>query len=293
MPNIRDMTFDSNGILIQAVLMAPPGKGKTTLAGTFPRAVFWDFDGKIGVLRNPWFLRAFGLRSVEYETFPEPAISHGNIVPSAFDNACRYFDKWMSPNFINRADTFVVDSGTTLSMVARAKALYVLGKTKRSKTLDRKVEFAGMEVMEQTDWGAERSLVEQFIRMLLESKKNVLINVHEKEVVKNGVTQILPLFTGDSKVVIPAMVKDVWHLRDGVEANKLVRVLQAEPIGDYQLRSELGIDRIPEPTYDKIISRIKDRQVEALGLIKDLSLSEAQGASLTSVSQDTTVPAKV
>lgn len=264
MPNLQNFTFDEKA-KIKAIIMAPPGKGKTTLAGTFPRPNIIDFDGKVQVLRNPRFLKLFGARSIEYEQFPEPAIRDYRAIPIAFDNACRYFDTWMSPAKRDQFDTWVIDSGTSLSFVARAKALYVLGKASpkpRSNTLE-KAQQSGLALMEQSDWGAERSLVEQFCRMVLDSGKNVLINVHEKEIEKGGVTQTVPLFTGDSKVVIPSMVPDVWHLRDGVLDNKPCVKLVASAIGSYQIRSELGIDEILDPTYDKIVARIRELQRSA------------------------------
>ena len=63
LPNLKDFVFDENGI-IKAIVMSEPGKGKSTLAGTFPRPNFWDFDLKIGVLRNPRFLRLYGNKSI-------------------------------------------------------------------------------------------------------------------------------------------------------------------------------------------------------------------------------------
>jgi hypothetical protein len=283
-PNLNTFTFDKNGV-IKALLMAPPGKGKTTLALTFPRPNVMDFDGKVSVGRNPWFIKNFGIRSIEYEQFPEPAINNPKLIPVAFDNACKYFDKWMAPGFRDKFDTWIIDSGTSLSMVARAKGLYVLGKAGRSKT-NEKASQTGMAVMEYADWGAERSLVEQFCRMILDSGKNVIINVHEKEITKDGVMQTVPLFTGDSKTVIPSMVPDVWHLRDGVKDNKMIRVLVAEPIGSYQIRSELGIDRIEEPSYDKIVARIKQLQDEAV------ALTSGVGIGPTPASQPAIVAAK-
>lgn len=264
MPNLKDFKFDEN-TRIKAILMAPPGKGKTTLAGTFPRPNFFDFDAKIGVLRNPRFLNLYGSRSIEYKQFPEPAIRDYRAIPSAFDAACMYFDEWMKPAKRDQFDTWVIDSGTSLSFVARAKALYVMGSKPasggkpRSSTLTN-AQQSGLALMEQSDWGAERSLVEQFCRMVLDSGKHVLINVHEKEIEKAGVIQTVPLFTGDSKVVIPSMVGDIWHLRDGVVNNRAVIKLVANPIGTYQIRSELGLDEVYEPDYDKIVARIRALQ---------------------------------
>lgn len=288
MPNLRDFQFDQNGV-IQAIIMSPPGKGKTSLAATFPRPNFWDFDGKVEVARNPRFLKKYGVRSILYEKFPEPAVADPKKLPTAYANACRYFDLWMSPGKREQWDTAVIDSGTTLSMVARCQALHILGKLQRTKTLAKAQEF-GMEAMEQGDWGAERSLVEKFIKQLLDTGKNVLLLVHEKEIVKNGVTEIVPLFTGDSKTVIPAMFKDVWHLRPGIQNNQIVTKLVAEPIGNYQIRSELGITEILDPDYDKIAAQIRTRQQEALAVAASIS---GPGGIPVPATQGATVPAKI
>lgn len=284
MPNLNTYQFDKNAV-IQAIIMSPPGKGKTSLAATFPRPLFWDFDGKVEVARNPRFLRKYGVRSIIYEKFPEPAVADPKKMPTAYAKACLFFDEWTAPGKINQWDTAVIDSGTTLSIVARCQALMILGKLQRSKTLE-KAQLHGMEAMEQSDWGAERSLVEKFVKQLLDTGKNVLLLVHEKEVVKNGVTEIMPLFTGDSKTVIPAMFKDVWQLRPTIQNNQPAIKLVASPIGNVQVRSELGLDEVIDPDYEKIISRLHRLQDEAL-----LASKPVDGGIPSTVPQGTTVPA--
>lgn len=282
MPNLNTYQFDQNAV-IQAIIMSPPGKGKTSVAGTFPRPNFFDIDGKVEVCRNPRFIRKYGVRSILYEKFPEPAIANPRIVPTAYAKLCAYFEEWMSPGKRNQFDTWVIDSGTTLSLIARCQALMILGKLQRSSTL-KKAQEAGMEAMEQQDWGAERSLVEKFIKQVLDTGKNVLLLVHEKEIVKNGVTEIVPLFTGDSKTVIPAMFKDIWQLRPTMLENKPAIKLVASPIGYVQTRSELGLDEVVDPDYDKIITRLRSLQIDALSASGGIPAAAQQGA---------TVPAKV
>ena len=290
MPNLQDYKFDSN-LVIQAIIMSPPGKGKTSLACTFPRPNFFDCDGKIEVARNPRFLAKYGSRWIQYEKFPEPTIANPKIVPTAYEKMCRYFDDWMSPAKRNSFDTWVLDSGTTFSMLARCQALHILGKLNRSKTLEKAQQF-GMEAMEQSDWGAERSLVEKFVKQLLDTRKHVLLLVHQKEVTVNGVTEIMPLFTGDSKTVIPAMFKDVWHLRPTVVSNKPAMKLVAQPIGNYQIRSELGLDEIIDPDYDKIVARLRELQAQAIPPAPAASPTPAPVVGTpVAVSQGTTAPA--
>jgi len=282
MPNLQDFKFDSNAV-IQAIIMSPPGKGKTSLAATFPRPNFFDCDGKVEVARNPRFLRRYGSRSILYQKFPEPTIANPKIIPTAYGKMCSYFDEWMSPGKRDQFDTWVLDSGTTFSMIARCQALYILGKLQRSKTLE-KAQREGMEAMEQQDWGAERSLVEKFVKQLLDTGKHVLLLVHEKEVVKGGITEIVPLFTGDSKTVIPAMFKDIWRLTPWNVNNQPTMKLVASPLGNYQTRSELGLDEVIDPDYDKIVARLRQLQTEALS-------TSASGGIPAAASQSATVSA--
>lgn len=266
MPNIKDMTPDTS--IIQAVVMGVPGSGKTWLCGTFPRPNFLDFDGKVGVLRNPDFIRKYGVRSVEYETFTEKTRVQGIAFQhNAYDDACRYFDKWMAPSLRGTFDTWVIDSGTHLDEASRSKALIVLGGNKRSKTQDNATR-TGLVMMEFQDWGGQRSLTEQFIRMVRDSGKNLLVNVHQREEYGEGgiIVAVKPLFTGQSATIIPSMFKDVWHLRVQGAGVTSKRILSGEYDGITMARSELGIGVIENPDYDSIIARIRKRAAEAVAL---------------------------
>lgn len=277
MPNILEFKYDTTGIVIQAVIMAEPGVGKTVLAGTFPRPNVLDFDEKVMVMRNPEVVKKYGLRSVLYQSFPEKGRNSMGFVtvPNALDDACRYFDDWMKPGKRDQFDTWVIDSGTALSEVARNKALYILGAANRSKTFA-KAQSVGAAVMEQQDWGAERSIVEQFIRMVKESGKNVVVNVHIKEILSDAgvVIQRVPLFTGQSSKVIPSMFKDVWLYKNQGVGPTFKRILTSTPDGIDVIRSELGIGTLENPTYDSIISRIRSLQEEVAKQIpRDTSIS--------------------
>jgi hypothetical protein len=265
LPNTTEFKYDSNGIIIQTVVMSEPGVGKTVLACTFPRPNVMDFDEKVMVMRNPEVVKKYGLRSVEYQSFPEKGRnSMGFVVtPNALDDACRYFDLWMKPGKRDQFDTWIIDSGTALSEVARNKALQLLGAANRSKTFA-KAQMSGAAVMEQADWGAERSIVEQFIRMVKESGKNVVVNVHIKEITSDAgvIIQRVPLFTGQSSKVIPSMFKDVWLYKNQGVGATFKRILTSTPDGIDVIRSELGIGELINPTYDTIIERIKTLQDE-------------------------------
>lgn len=293
MPDLS--TLDMTEEAIQAVVMGRSGTGKTWLAGTFPRINVLDFDGKLGVLRNPGFVKSYGLRSIKYETFSDTKRLKGMAVDHfAFDAACAYFDEWMKPagkwrnlqtgeiepTSVNDFDTWVIDSGTSLTEVARNKALIVLGGSGRSKTFA-SAKATGMAVMEQQDWGAERSLVEQFVRMVRSSGKNVLLLVHEAETTnKDGILiSVKPLFTGQSKEIVQSMFKDVWGLKVQGVGTTLKRVLKTNYDGISSARSELGIGDIDNPDYDKIVSRIRELTTQA-NLAGHISPGETQPAKV-------------
>lgn len=282
MPNTKDLIPESS--IIQAVLMGAPGSGKTWLCGTFPRPNFFDFDGKVGVVRNPDFVKRYGIRSIEYGQFSENKRIKGiTFTHNAYDDACMYFDKWMAPALVGTFDTWVVDSGTHLDDASQNKALIVLGGSKRSTTQDRATK-TGLVMMEQQDWGGKRSLTEQFIRMVRDSGKNLIVNVHQKETYGEGgiLQSVQPLFTGQSTTVIPSMFKDCWYLKVQGAGVTSKRILIAEYDGITMARSELGIGTIEDPDYDKIIARIKSRAAEAL-----------TASTQSAVSQGTSVPAKL
>lgn len=288
MPNIKDMKVDDP--IIQAVMMGPPGVGKTWVAATFPgKIVVFDFDGKIGVTRNPDFVKKYGIRDIEYKTLSEAKRMKGIAMQhNAYDDACSYFDEWMRPGVRDSVNTFIIDSGTSLMEAAQNKAVMVLGGAPKgnSTTTFADAMKTGFLSLVGKDHGGQRSLTEQFIRMIKDSGKNVIVNVHQYETYDDNGTlvSVVPLFTGQSRQVIPAMFKDVWHLKVQGAGSTMKRILTAEYNGIYQARSELGIGIVENPDYDAIISRIRQRQAEAMKL-------SPQANPASGVPQGTQIPA--
>ncbi len=229
--------------------------GKTAGAGTFPRPNFIDMDQGIGTLVNPWWLDTYGYRpSVMYEQFPERA-KRIKGVPSAhnsFDDACRYFDacmnpkgaKWTSPStgavhevHPDMFDTWILDSGTTLSQAASLKGVILLGsKDMGGKPLSQtfaSAQATGLILPRQQDFGAERSMVEQFIDMLYGSGKHFVLICHEKEVYNEAgnLERIVPLLTGQSTERVPLKFDEVYNLRVQKAGTELNRYLQTKDDG--------------------------------------------------------------
>ncbi|MGH9061322.1 MAG: AAA family ATPase, partial [Acidimicrobiales bacterium] len=159
MPNIIDWTPAEK---LKVLVFAPSKTGKTFGAATFPRPNFIDCDKGIATLRNPEFTAKHGLRSVEYEQFSERNLNSRGVPTqhNAFDDACKYFDKCMKADFRDRFDTWVIDSGTTLSEMAMNKAIVLLGSKamKMSSATHEQAINTGLVYPKQQDYGSERSM---------------------------------------------------------------------------------------------------------------------------------------
>lgn len=246
---------------IQILVFGGYKTGKTWGAMTAPRPVVFDFDRGIATARNLDFVKSFGHRQIFYESF-NPVLS--GVVPKnheAFDNACRYFDEWMKPSGrwagqqVGREmfDTFVIDSATSLSELAQHKALIVLHGMKLSHAYSDAIK-TGVVIPRIQDYGSERSLVEQFIDMVLGSGKNVIVLCHEKEIMteSGAITGIVPLLTGKSSEVVPMKFDEVYNLRTKKEGNSIKRYLQTEPDGIRRVGSRYGVPNGSEWNWQTI-----------------------------------------
>lgn len=258
---------------VQILVYGAAKTGKTAGALTAPRPVVFDFDRGASTARNDWFVSKYGLRWVFYENFIEKKQEKGVVLAhNAFDDACRYFDEWMKPKGkwkdyevgVNQFDTFVIDSGTTLSEIAMNKAAIILGKMGLSKSHDQ-AQLHGVLVPKIQDYGSERSLVEQFIDMVRGSGKNVILICHEKEILSDsGALQgVVPLLTGKSAESVPLKFDEVYNLRVKKEGPNVVRYLQTQADGIRKVGSRYGM---PDgciwewDTVSKTLEKIKNQQ---------------------------------
>jgi hypothetical protein len=181
MPNTKDWVPSKQ---IQALVYGPSKVGKTFGAATFPRPNFIDMDAGIATVRNPEFITRHGKRDIEYEQFSEKSRNKAGVVTAhnAFDDACRYFDKWMEKGRVDTFDTWVVDSGTTLSEASMNKAIVLLGSKalSMSSNTHQQAIATGLVYPKMQDYGSERSMVEQFIDFMLDSGKHFVFICHEK-----------------------------------------------------------------------------------------------------------------
>ena len=259
MPN---MNVWKPGEKIQAMVIGRSKSGKTWGAGSWPRPNIIDFDDGHATLGQAAWRAKYGNRSIEYEVFKEKAFSAKGVVTAhtAFDDACAYFDKWMKPDKRDSFDTWVVDSGTTLTQVALNKAIILLGSKQLSVTsqTQNKALLTGAVYPVIQDWGAERSLVEQFVRQVKDSGKHVLFLCHEMDKVdENGiVTSIVPMLTGQSRESIPLMFDELWFLRVQKKGPETVRYLQTAPDGIRQCGSRYGVPDGTLYDYEAVIKSL-------------------------------------
>lgn len=253
---------------VQILVYGQAKTGKSWGALTFPRPVVIDFDKGVATARNPEFVAKYGVRNVFYETFTERKLLKG--IPqahNAFDDACRFFDEWMKKDGkwkdlntgkeyavgVDMFDTWIIDSGTTLSEFAQYKAVIVMGGMKLSKTHEEAVRH-GLIVPKIQDYASERSLVEQFVDMVKSTGKNVVLICHEKELTDdNGnVTGVTPLLTGKSTEAISLKFDEVWNLRVKKAGPNTVRYLQTVADGLRKVGSRYGVPNESQWDWDTV-----------------------------------------
>jgi hypothetical protein len=250
MPNTADWKPSS---LIQILVYGKSKTGKTFGAYTFPRPVVMDFDKGVATVRNPDFVKRWGIRNFPYEQFTEKDVNTVGIVKThnAFDDSCRFFDEWMKKK--DQFDTWIIDSGTSLSEKAQAKAVIVMGGLKLSKTHTEALR-EGILIPKIQDYGSERSLVEQFVTMILDSGKHVVFICHEKETVNEAgqLTGYTPLLTGKSTEAIPLKFDEVYRLRAFKQGMDIKRELTTHADGMSLVGSRYGVPDKSEWNYETI-----------------------------------------
>jgi hypothetical protein len=245
--------------------------GKTEGAATFPRPNFISFDpGGCLTLTSPGFKERHpevDLSQVQVQEFYERNVGRNGIVTAhnAFDDATEYFEAWMKPGggkwkspydgqtydcHPDKFDTWVIDSATTLYQAAQNKAIMLMGNPQfagkvLSTTYDKAKQF-GMIAPKIQDFGAERSLAEQFIRMVYDSGKHVILLCHEKEEYEGQgdnarIVGIVPLLTGQSVERVGLLFSDVLRLIGHPEGKGYKRYLMTVPSGVAKAGSRLEI----------------------------------------------------
>jgi len=264
------------GKLMRFFVWSKPKVGKTYGAATFPRPNFLSFDPNgISTLRGRDFLTNHRdlVKDIRYEVFTEKSRNAKGVITThtAFDEGCAYFDacmkptggKWKGENVgPDQFDTWVLDTCTTLSEVAMNKAAFLLG-TSQFKNLSQTHKQAletGLLVPKIQDYGAERSLVEQFVQMLLDTDKHVIILAHDREELNDAgaVVARTPLLTGKSVAVVGAKFDEIWMLKAEKSGPNMVRKLVTESDGVNMVGSRYGIRNGTAWNYTAIMNELNE-----------------------------------
>lgn len=244
--------------------------GKTAGAATFPRPriLSLDPDGAETLL-NPEMERLFGYSKNVVDVFvpkPDKRTNRGIATEfNVYDSACLYFDESMKKP--DSFDTWVLDSATSLGEAARTKGIILLGGTQlgpkpMSNTQANAIK-TGMLLPRLQDFGAERSLLEQFVDMLLDTDKHVVVLAHEKDIYEGEgddarLVGIGPLFTGQSMERVPLKFSEVYNLRSKKEGQAFKRFIQTSPDGIRACGSRRGIPDGTEWNYNALTAALKN-----------------------------------
>lgn len=247
--------------------------GKTVGAATFPRPRIIELDpqGEESLV-NPQLEAKYGFSKNVVDVFiPKEDKRNARGVPMefvSFDQCCNYFDESMKKP--DTFDTWVLDSATSLIKAATAKAAILLagGNAFTKKPISytwQSAKDTGLFLPKLQDFGAERSMTEQFVDMLLDSDKNVIVICHEKEVWEGEgadahMTEVVPLLTGQSVDRIPVQFSEIYNLRSKKEGAGIKRYLQTQPDGLRACGSRRGIPNETEWTYSAITAALKTIQ---------------------------------
>lgn len=242
---------------VKALVFSPSKSGKTFGAGTFPRPNFMDFDNGMRTLVGRDFLTKHGFKpDVMFHTFLEENRTSAGVVKlaNAFDEATQYFEECMKPKGkwkgkdVGRDmfDTWVVDTGTTLADAAMNKGMILLGGAgfagAKSNTHAEGIKH-GLVVPKKQDYGAERSMVEQFVQRVHDADKHVLFLCHRKEITTDEgvIKEIVPLLTGKGVETVCLMFDELWYLDTFKSGPGLERKLITQSDGIKKVGSRLGI----------------------------------------------------
>lgn len=266
MPNTKDLIV---GNAVQVLAYGKPKTGKTFGALTFPRPNVIDFDRGIVTAKNPAFVAKYGLRDILYQEFFDSDLTNRGVARThnAFDEACKYFDEWMGPGKRDQFDTWVVDSGTSLIKASSNKGVVLLGERSKPLGITSGTHAAGVMhgviYPKQQDYGVERSMTEQFVRMVKDSGKHFVFICHERiDMDDDGtITAIAPRLTGGSVEAVGAMFHEIWNIQAIGAPPNMIRQAITEPIGKRVAGSRTGIPSgtpfewpAIKEAYDKIIA---------------------------------------
>lgn len=151
----------------------------------------------------------------------------------------------------------------------------------------------GMLIPKVQDYGAERSLTEQFVDMILSTDKHVVMICHEKEQYdkSNTLIALTPRLTGQSAEIIPLRFDEVYHIQSnkaGADYDrgtnttviKWNRICVTQPDGFRQVKTRNGVPDGTLWTYDAVLAALTKSYKERVQLLAAQAAPDKAGAPL-------------
>lgn len=185
------------------LLWGKPATGKTVLASTAPGNKLWLLFDPAGTAslnrRADVHVADFsGYKSAQLENFKQGGIIERDLIKTLRDEAI---------------DTVVIDSLTSFGQMALSYAI-VSGKANSGK-FKASIETPGM-----TGYGVRTSMMLDFAQMVLracvDAHKHVIFICHETEKMgdEGKVDEVTIALSGQTAMVLPAKVSEIWHVED-------------------------------------------------------------------------------
>lgn len=208
--NLKDKKFKS-GDPIRILMFGPAGGGKTTIAATFPKPFFFNFDNKLKSLYG---------KDVDYKdySYDSPTLAAKNY--KTFWKDFRDFKK--DTNY----KTGVFDSLTTLDAMILCHCNILAGNAPDAKP----------------DIGVYREQSDLYTHILMEMNalkdKNVILIAHpltnrEKAAIgeEGAIREVIPLITGKKITAkLPAMFEEIYYVTRDSRGEQDKITLQYKPM---------------------------------------------------------------
>lgn len=242
-------TYSISNDKLRLLLQGSAGSGKSTLAAQFPGAYFIDVDVNLGGTFR--YLREHNLKlPLGYDVLDRDEKDQPVDIKQRFLR----LDKCLREAQLNPAiETIILDSGTTLADVLIAEVCRQQGKNAISDWKDGR-QF----------WGFFAPLCRNFLGVLSQMRKHIVLIVHEKREQNTEGQVIYPIkvaWPGQVGQNIGAFFTNVWRCENKVEGyapnEKVKFYLRTTPNGQYELKNTLGVPNTFEFDWKIIEAKLK------------------------------------
>lgn len=248
---VSEMPLESG---VTCLAYGKPGTGKTEFGGSAGNdAVIISVGGGEETLRNPGFIKRKGVNPYIIRLYDEYD-NNGVVTGVGFDKVSAVMDDIISNN-LNEVKTIVIDDASGLSTMAMSKGLHFNSALRKSNTLDTVVKKHDVVIPVVQDYGAEMSIVSQFIDYYTKEAKrrgfNFLVLAHELNIYSQSklnetkvLEGVLPKFRGKLAEEIGGYFD--WVLRFECIGGGTQTRYQARTIGNEKLIAKVRRGAFPE-----------------------------------------------